>query len=121
MKFKIQIQFDDTKKTHWEEYTENVEDPREWAEQTIKNFNNTLRKGESSRTLLDVVVLDSGQDKHHWEKTNFATITGGRLPPHDKYKCSVCGITGKRFGLSDSVVHDSKYRYKKYEYCRSGE
>lgn len=36
---------------------------------------------------------------HCFEKTNLVTKAGRR--PYDAYKCSACGLEGKRFGLSD--------------------
>ncbi len=56
------------------------------------------------------------KESHSWEKTNLATIIqGGRV--YDKMKCTVCGITGKRHGVEQSINRDSKFKPKVYDDC----
>ncbi len=85
------------------------------ATDMIAQFNNSLRPGETRRDLLLVrtkftSVSNEGL-KHLWEKWGAVTQQGG----FDTYKCKICGATGKRFGLSDSIIIDKKY--KKLIYC----
>lgn len=115
MKFKILIRTEDGREW-WEDYDKDIPDAQKWAEDTIGQFNKTLRPNEKSRTLLKVEVEDSSNDKHHrWRK-----YTGGMSSGKDGADimyCERCGITGKRYGLSGLVTIDSKYRKKVFRQC----
>ncbi len=116
MLFKIQLETD-TRDPWWEKYDKPIEDPRGWAKETIECFNSTLRPSEEPRELLDVQIIDAQSNKDHtWVKQNIMTIMRGSSS-YDKVKCQVCGITGKRFGLSPSVRIDSKFMAKVYQRC----
>jgi len=54
---------------------------------------------------------------HKWEKVNLVTIDG-KDGMYDKYRCTRCGITGKRFGLSNTIRRDKRYADSKYEFCQ---
>jgi len=113
MKFRILVSNGDR---CWpEDYDKRVDDPYEWAKRTIKRFNDTCVEGEKSRRLLCIRVLDEESfAEHTWEKTNLFTI----MPEcYDTCKCKICGITGRRYGLSGSVVFDKKYKAKVYNRC----
>lgn len=84
----------------------------------LDNFNSSLRPNENKRTLVSVDEIGKGTEKHKWSKTSGATIQGTH-GMYDKYVCKVCGITGKRYGLSSEVKRDSKYNAKCYETCTS--
>lgn len=84
----------------------------------LDNFNSSLRKNESKRTLVSIEEIGNGIEKHKWTKTSGATIQGTH-GMYDKYVCKVCGITGKRYGLSPEIKRDSKYNAKCYETCTS--
>ncbi|MCY9738144.1 hypothetical protein M5X17_31115 [Paenibacillus alvei] len=100
-----------------EEYDNCPAEPYVWAKAIIDNFNATLREGEALRELVDVVVLNEDTViEHEWEKTNLFTIVRG-TKNYDTMQCKCCGVTGKRFGLSDVVTRDSKYKAKKYDKC----
>lgn len=105
-----------------ETYTITQEDPRKWAEETIDSFNRTLRTGEAPRELVDVCALDTTEHyyPHEWSKKSIVTVVKGGTRPHDVYRCSRCGITGKRFGLDETIQRDYRYRNAKYEQCIAG-
>jgi len=90
-------------------------DYRSYCLNMIKNFNNTLKSGEKKRYLLSVIITDRNKKCHVWEKSSLTSIIeGGRIL--DTYKCIKCNITGKRYGISGTIVRDQ--RYAKYEYCK---
>lgn len=95
------------------------ENPMEWATETIKEFNRTLRPYESGRELVSVkvIALNESHYEHDWEKTNFVTVLKRGGGHHDTYKCSKCGITGKRHGLSDVIERDYRYRHVRFTKC----
>lgn len=120
MKIKMTIKRINSDYTWEEEY--NIEagmEPREFAENLIDNFNNTLRPNETARELIGVMVIDENSEvirNHKWEKQNLVTIIKGGSS-YDIMECSVCGITGKRYGLGGVVKRDSKYNANCYNTC----
>lgn len=84
----------------------------------LDNFNSSLRQGENKRILISVEEIGEGTAQHKWVKTSGATIQGA-YGLYDKYKCKICGITGKRYGIGSEVKRDSKYKAKCYENCTS--
>lgn len=91
-----------------------------WATRIIQTFNETLKPNESVRELLAIVVDEIADEKpvlldHEWSKTNAVTVEErGRM--FDRMKCIRCGVTGKRYGLTNtSIRRDSAFRAKKYE------
>ncbi len=91
--------------------------PEVYARDVIKNFNSTLHPHEMRREL--VRVRGGGIDffEHDWEKRNLFTVCG-KEGMYDVYGCTVCGITGKRFGLGGRIVRDKKYKSDKYKFCK---
>ena len=93
---------------------------REYGLRLIDRFNDTLRPGERARKLLDVTFEDNDAvAQHDWHKTNLVTVSDPRLGLYDKLECSVCFITGKRYGLTNIII-DRRWRAKKYKSCNSG-
>jgi len=88
------------------------------VENIVERFNNGLRTGELPRELVCIMTEEGSTPsmKHIWRKTNLVTLTKG-LSIYDTYSCSACGITGKRYGLSEDIVRDKKYAAKKYSKC----
>jgi hypothetical protein len=112
-RFKLIVEND---RDRWEEeYDEQVPDPRTWAIDTIKRFNGSLHPRELPRRLIDVIVIGESR-VHKWGKSNLVTVMG-RGVCYDTYRCEICGITGKRFGLDGDIKRDPKYKAKKYDNC----
>ena len=66
-------------------------------------------------------MLDKdSRGEHSWKKDCLVTQMGPD-GPNDNYKCSVCGITGKRFGLGSRLSVDAKFRAKAYLRCDTAE
>lgn len=85
-------------------------------EEIIENFNNTLRPHEKARKLIDYEILEDNENKpHSWKKKSLVTQIKGDIS-FDIYRCTECGVTGKRFGIAGQIVLDKKY--KKRIYCK---
>ena len=117
MKFKIQTITEGSEEPDWEEYTKNIDDPQAWAEEIVNDFNRTLRPGERPRTLLKVEILEEEPIEHSWVKRTDGQSKRVRGRIADLMYCRNCGITGKRYGLSETITIDSKYRAKVYQRC----
>lgn len=117
MKFRIKVA-DDSGDGWWEEYDKPVSNLDQWAKDTIASFNRTLQPGEKKRTLLTVEVLDAAsRAEHTWEKQNIYTVVKGNAV-YDVMKCSSCGITAKRHGVSEGIRLDCEFaRAKVYRRC----
>ena len=118
MKIEMEVRHAGSVGGSWkEEYDCGDAEPKSYAENMIRNFNNTLQYGEVLRELVGVRVIGEGTDKHQWEKTNMYTLKG-RGGYYDTMKCKKCGVTGKRYGIgSEGVKMDSKYRANKHKVC----
>lgn len=119
MKFKIKVSDDISV---WEEELEkNITNPRKYAEDMIKMFNNTLRPGEKPRTLLDVEILGDPENEelHNWQKRTDGMSVNFRGYTVDIMYCEKCHVTGKRFGMTTRVILDSKYRKKVFRKCNT--
>ena len=121
MKFQCRVTYAsdlDGSKVWVETYEEDVVDAEEWAKDTIRHFNNTLRPHEVARRLISVKVIDADSIKDHdWSKQNLYTLTSPQ-GAFDKVKCSRCGIVARRYGLA-RIVRQTPYRAKKFERCDS--
>lgn len=114
---------------HWRMVVgyKNGEDEDEWVEdswlgihpeQVIENFNKSLRPGERPRILIAAMELEERDKPHDWAKTNLVTKMD-KTGQYDSYKCSICGVTGKRRSLGGYVTQDKKYKASKYQFCRN--
>ncbi|MNO23003.1 hypothetical protein D3C76_127940 [compost metagenome] len=117
-KIEIEVRNVGTNKSWKEPYDCSHNDPKAWAQDLIDRFNATLHPGEKARELVSVEIIDTKEafKNHVWRKVNAVTIVRGGQS-YDKVRCELCGITGKRFGLSD-ITRDSEYKAKKYIKCQ---
>ena len=114
---RVKIKFASSPGSVWyETYDVDVPDAEAYVKGIVAEFNNTLRPGESSRRVLSFAVLnDYSIEKHSWQKQNLVTLSG-RAGLYDVMKCSACGITAKRYGMSNIVI-DKKYQGFDYARC----
>ena len=71
----------------------------------IDHFNATREKHELERVLVAAISISKDAPKPHtWQKASLVTERGG----YDRYRCTVCGATGKRYGLNDFITPDKK-------------
>lgn len=124
MKFKLIVADADRPEYAWRETEDRdlgSETPEEYGRRIIDRFNSTLREGEKPRVFLGVEIIDVNSFKeHNFRKTNMTTIIGTHVlkgKVYDTVKCERCGITGKRFGLSDTIKYDAAFRAKVYDRC----
>jgi hypothetical protein len=79
----------------------------------LEYFNKTLKPGETKRHLVLLRKINNNKEArldHEWKKESLVTEKGG----YDRYKCSRCKITGKRYGLSNYIKIDKKFEKKVY-------
>jgi hypothetical protein len=55
-------------------------------------------------------------NNHNFQKSNLVTIIKG-FQVYDIYKCYGCGITGKRYSLSDTLILDGRTSDTKIKHC----
>ena len=111
---------DDPDSSAWKELYDrpaigNKEEAEKCGSEIVKFFNSTLGPNEKPRKFVGVEVISDDTMVHSWDKTNAVTILkGGSM--YDTYRCLVCGITGKRYGLSTIITID--YKYRGHKICR---
>lgn len=124
MKFTMKVGYLEGSPATWLEHENRSEitseaEATEWAQRTLRNFNATLRPHEQARRLV-AVTFDHEENKeraqHNWTKTNLMTVLDPRGGLYDTLKCTFCGITAKRYGLT-CIKLDPKYRAKGYQVC----
>ena len=92
------------------------------VEDSVFTFNYTLRPGALPRILDVIEVGGDGKLAHDWEKTSLVTEFGKfGGAAFDRYRCRRCGITGKRYGLSETISRDRKYSASKWSACKATE
>lgn len=117
MIFKIHVKEKESGREWVEEYDKETENPEQWASDTLKMFNSTLRPNELAREVVRVEVVSEVNDHHKWVKLTSGQSVLFRGQIVDLHQCEKCGITGKRFGLAQYIKRDSKYKAKKYDKC----
>lgn len=90
------------------------------AQRLVDWFN----EGQKARSLplrqlfdvrVELVDEPAGPRAHEWSKTNLVTVADHR-GVFDTVKCSRCGVTARRYGISH-IVRQSPYRAKKFAVC----
>lgn len=103
--------------SHNDRLVTNAAQAIEWAQRVIGHFNRTLRANEVEREVIGVKMgAGNAGLPHEWRKSNLVTQMGkdGGMS-FDTYKCEHCDATGKRFGLSDNISRDKKFKDR--EFC----
>jgi hypothetical protein len=119
MRFILVVRKRNELNARWEERydardVKTIKQAEEFGLRLVRGWNSTAL-GRDLRVLAGVKCL-GGSVSHEWLKTNLVTqVAGGSQ--FDSYRCSVCGVTGKRLGLSSCIVRDQKYNDKKYATC----
>ena len=55
--------------------------------------------------------------EHSWRKENLVTISD-KHGIYDKYRCTECGVTAKRFGFGEPR-RDKKFKHERFADCDS--
>lgn len=118
MKFRIETSSERHPTRSWEPYEVDgittLEQAREWAEETVSEFNRGLRPYESERVLHRVKLVhrvrgDYWKREHSWSKRNLVTKNGPQ-GTYDEFECFDCGATSRSYDFSQSFVLDRKYQ-----------
>lgn len=126
MKFIVIVRYQGKPNSGWEEPYDKPEITSElqaerWARRAVNWFNETLRPHEQPREYVGIKFPVESESEapypHDWVKVNAMTIRRNGGGTYDIYRCSACRITGKRFGLGNSVTRDSEFRSKGFEDC----
>jgi len=97
-------------------YAVDQESAEKAAQDVIDRFNNTLRPGESERSVVRVKFV-GGYAGHDWRKSNLVTKQDSYGGMYDEYTCARCKVTSRRYGLTRTLVRDAKYKSQKYDSC----
>lgn len=120
MKFTVVVSYKETEGRWSEDYDkpdiETLEEAEAWADETIARFNNTLRPHEKARKVIRVEMLGDSEE-HDWERTNPYTLISKHKGNYDAFRCSKCGITGRRYGLNTSISRDREFSADGYGSC----
>ena len=123
MKFDITVVHDPEDGEPWvEDYDrrdiKTLEDANAYATAIVQRFNETLRPGERARKVVRVQITgQSTEQNHDWSKINLVTIIDPRMGMYDLMRCTACGISAKRFGLTNIII-DRQWGAKKYQKCK---
>jgi len=123
MKFELIVRHKGGTETWSEPYDrpnlQTLDDACRWARETIDLFNFSLRPSERERELVELKEIQQAKgasSTHTWQKTSLVTqIFHGQL--FDAMRCSVCGITGRRYGISGAVMRNAQYRSGGFAFC----
>lgn len=121
MDFTIYVRRQGSTNAPWpERYQKETDDPEKYGRELIDWFNLTCRAGEPKREFIRVEVHgEINPIDHKWSKTNIITKTDASRPglSYDEVKCDQCGITGRRYGLSEYITRDRKFAHQRYVRC----
>lgn len=95
------------------------ESAQDKAQRLFDRFNATLRPHETARVLVKVELLDGSRyarKEHQWDKVSLVTEAGPE-GLHDRMRCKVCGITGKRIELGSPPRRDPQYSKEVFARC----
>lgn len=115
MRYSFEIKDERDRESWREEYdVPSGSDPKEWVEDVLSRFNSDLRPHETKRTMLSFELV--GEPKNHtWSKISLTPVQhSGRF--FDRYECTRCHITGKRYGIR-GIKTDSKFKAEVYRQC----
>ncbi len=109
-------------KARKETYEQITMDSEQWCRDIVDWFNSTLRPHETMRVFVRCqIVGEVPPAEHKWFKATAMTkrmIGGPRSDQiYDAMQCERCGVTGKRYGLSEFVKLDSKWRKAAFKRC----
>jgi hypothetical protein len=80
----------------------------------VLNHNEVLPNREDPIEL--VTAKAEGERKHSWDTKERNKVNGSEL--FDVMRCGVCGVSGRRYGLSDNSIRiDPKYRHTLFKSC----
>jgi len=113
---RLTIQDVSTLHTRTEAHTIGNADPNEWAKRTESEYNAWAEsEGRNKLTVTHVeVIREADPHAHTWRKLRMVSDS-----IDTPYICDVCGVTGKRMGLSSHIVIDPKYRRVAYLKCHA--
>lgn len=120
MKFQIEIAEQGVSERRWESFDEeechDEASIKEWAEATVKRFNDSLRPGERPREFCGgIKIIGEGARLHRWTKRNLTT-QGDWRGVFDNVQCTVCGARARRYGI-DTIKMQKSYTAKKWKTC----
>lgn len=97
-------------------------DPEKWSKDILAWFNSTLRPHETKREFVRCEIIgEVPPAEHKWFKVTAMTkvMVGSQRhgSVYDAMQCQRCGVTGKRFGVSEYVKLDSKWRKPVFKRC----
>ena len=103
----------------WEDYEKDIDDPDSWGKAIVNYYNSTLKPMEKEREYLGFEILGDvkSEEFHDWVKRTDGMSVMFRGKVTDLVYCRKCGITGKRFGLRETVKIDSAFAKKAYQKC----
>jgi hypothetical protein len=117
MRVEIEVRHVGEEETWKEQYEREIEDPEAWGRALIEWFNKGQRPGQLSREFVSAREIAEAPQEHVWEKANLVTETDRLGRMFDRARCTRCGVTGRRYGLSGAVTRDREFVAASYARC----
>ena len=113
MKFRATIR--DERGAVWvEDHDVEIDDPEEYMDRMHRGMA-LLNPREPLRVCIHIQLTPHGTNEHPWV---FTKIDRQEDVTFRIYKCSYCGITGKKMRPDGDVIRDGKFGdNEKYEFC----